>query len=49
FSKCIKSFRSKRLDDGESKCINVCADKFIKLTGRVALRFQDIQNQKAKD
>lgn len=44
-----QSFRSKRLDDGETKCINVCAEKFIKLTSRVALRFQDIQQQKAKD
>ncbi|CAN0307310.1 unnamed protein product, partial [Scytosiphon promiscuus] len=45
----LQSFRSKRLDDGETKCINVCAEKFIKLTSRVALRFQDIQQQKAKD
>jgi len=44
-----QSFRSKRLDDNETKCINVCAEKFIKLTSRVALRFQDIQQQKAKD
>ncbi|CAN0007812.1 unnamed protein product, partial [Ectocarpus fasciculatus] len=43
------SFRSKRLDDGETKCINVCAEKYIKLTSRVALRFQDIQQQRAKD
>ncbi|CAN0167925.1 unnamed protein product [Pylaiella littoralis] len=49
FDDCSKSFRTKRLDDGETKCINVCAEKFIKLTSRVALRFQDIQQQKAKD
>eukprot|EP00904_Undaria_pinnatifida_P009013 jgi/Undpi1/5241/HiC_scaffold_2.g00522.m1 len=49
FDECTKSFRSKRLEDGESKCINVCAHKFIKLTSRVGLRFQDIQQQKAKD
>lgn len=48
-SRSSQSFRSKRLDDGETKCINVCAEKYIKLTSRVALRFQDIQQQKAKD
>lgn len=42
-------FKSKKLDDGESKCISVCAEKFIKLTSRVALRFQDIQQQKVKE
>eukprot|EP00903_Cladosiphon_okamuranus_P012504 g11708.t1 len=49
FDECTKSFRSRRLDDGETKCINVCAEKYVKLTSRVALRFQDIQQQKAKD
>lgn len=44
-----QSFRSKKLDDGETKCINVCAEKFIKLTSRVGLRFQDVQQQKARD
>lgn len=44
-----QSFRTKRLEDNEAKCISVCAEKFIKLTSRVARRFQDLQQQKAKD
>ncbi|CAM9758669.1 unnamed protein product [Ascophyllum nodosum] len=49
FDDCSRSFRSRRLDDSEAKCIGVCAEKFIKLTGRVARRFQDLQQQKAKE
>ncbi|CAM9766473.1 unnamed protein product [Discosporangium mesarthrocarpum] len=47
FDECTKTFRSKKLDDKETKCVDVCADKFLKLTNRVGLRFQDIQQQQA--
>ena len=43
FQGCIDSYHSKSLDGGESKCIDVCAQKFLKLTARVGQRFQEHQ------
>ena len=43
FAGCVDSFHSKSLDGGESKCIDVCAQKFLKLTQRVGQRFQEHQ------
>ena len=45
FQGCIDSYHSKSLDGGESKCIDVCAQKFLKLTQRVGQRFQEHQAQ----
>ena len=43
FQGCIDSYHSKSLDGGESKCIDVCAKKFLALTARVGQRFQEHQ------
>jgi mitochondrial import inner membrane translocase subunit TIM9 len=43
FDQCATTFKSKRLEDSEVKCIENCADKFIKLTQRVGYRFQEHQ------
>jgi|TARA_B100000524_G_scaffold26068_1_gene13072 import inner membrane translocase subunit TIM9 len=45
FSECINSFRSKALSEPEDKCINMCAGKFLKHSGRVGQRFGEISMQ----
>mmetsp|Transcript_3878 Transcript_3878/g.5765 ORF Transcript_3878/g.5765 Transcript_3878/m.5765 type:complete len:102 (+) Transcript_3878:62-367(+) len=39
-----KSFASRHLDKKEEPCVNSCAEKFIKLTQRVGLRFAEYQS-----
>ena len=43
FNDCIKTFRSSTLSDQESKCVNSCAEKFIKLGRRAGYRYQEHQ------
>lgn len=48
FDKCVMvgwggNFTSKNLSDTESKCINTCGNKFMKLTQRVGFRFAEFQ------
>jgi import inner membrane translocase subunit TIM9 len=43
------NFSSKTLNDGESKCISNCSQKFLKLTQRVGFRFAEYQAQKAQE
>ena len=43
FDNCVSSFRSKKLEDKESSCISKCAEKFIKHTQRVGVRFAEAQ------
>ncbi|CAN0036016.1 unnamed protein product [Phaeothamnion confervicola] len=45
FEDCVKSFRSKNLDDGEQKCLQNCAKKYLKLTQRAGYRFAEQQAQ----
>ena len=39
----LQGFRSKNLEESESKCVNQCAEKFMKLTQRVGFRFSEYQ------
>ena len=45
FSECSNSFRSKAHSEPEDKCINMCAGKFLKHSGRVGQRFGEISMQ----
>jgi import inner membrane translocase subunit TIM9 len=49
FDKCVTSFRSKQLEEGEAKCMTQCTEKFLKLTQRVGFRYNEYQNQKVAD
>ena len=56
FSECVTTFRAKTLAAPEEKCINTCAEKFLKHSGRVGQRFgelwmaeQQAQQQAAAD
>ena len=42
FSECVTSFRQKSLATYEEKCINTCAEKFLKHSGRVGQRFGEL-------
>ena len=44
----LQGFRSKNLEESESKCVNQCAEKFMKLTQRVGFRFSEYQTIKAQ-
>ncbi|KAL7433287.1 hypothetical protein ACHAXH_002049 [Discostella pseudostelligera] len=48
FSTCISSFRSKSLDKYETSCVENCAERFIKMTQRVGLRFAEDQAMRQK-
>ncbi|CCI43408.1 hypothetical protein ABG067_003375 [Albugo candida] len=41
FTECVHSFRSKKLDDKESNCVNTCAEKFLRHTMRSSIRLQE--------
>lgn len=43
FHPCVHNFRTKYLDSYESKCLENCAERYIKVTNRSALRFQEYQ------
>mmetsp|Transcript_31018 Transcript_31018/g.58933 ORF Transcript_31018/g.58933 Transcript_31018/m.58933 type:complete len:95 (+) Transcript_31018:147-431(+) len=52
FHSCIHSFRSKSLDSKETKCVENCGERYIKMTQRVGLRFaehQAMQQKRAAD
>ena len=42
FSECVTGFRSKALSSPEEKCVNTCAEKFLKHSGRVGQRFGEL-------
>ena len=44
----LQGFRSKNLEESEAKCINQCAEKFMKLTQRVGFRFSEYQTIQAQ-
>ena len=39
FKDCVETFRRKDLDSGEEKCVQRCAEKFMKFSGRMGMRF----------
>mmetsp|Transcript_23502 Transcript_23502/g.42085 ORF Transcript_23502/g.42085 Transcript_23502/m.42085 type:complete len:95 (+) Transcript_23502:257-541(+) len=52
FGSCVSSFRSKSLDKNETACVEHCAERYIKMTQRVGLRFaeqQAMQQKRAAD
>ena len=52
FDSCVFGFRSKTLDKGEITCVEQCAERYIKMTQRVGLRFaehQAMQQKRAED
>lgn len=52
FDACVHNFRSKTLDTAEVKCTEQCAERYIKLTQRVGLRFaehQALQQKRMED
>lgn len=48
FTTCVSSFRSKTLDKSETSCIANCAERYIKMTQRVGLRFAEDQALRQK-
>lgn len=43
FHPCVHNFRTKYLDKHENKCLENCADRYIKASNRAAIRFQEHQ------
>ncbi|MCO5588705.1 hypothetical protein L7F22_042664 [Adiantum nelumboides] len=42
FGQCIENFRRKTLDKQEESCVRVCAEKYLKHSMRVSLRFTEL-------
>merc|ERR1711957_771292 len=45
FNECVTSFRTKGLDSAEDACVTRCVAKFMGFSQRVAMRFQEKQQQ----
>uniref|UniRef100_A0A914W1F3 Uncharacterized protein n=1 Tax=Plectus sambesii TaxID=2011161 RepID=A0A914W1F3_9BILA len=43
FKACVRDFTSRTIEDKEEKCNNNCLDKFLKMSQRMGLRFQEYQ------
>mmetsp|Transcript_4099 Transcript_4099/g.5578 ORF Transcript_4099/g.5578 Transcript_4099/m.5578 type:complete len:98 (+) Transcript_4099:117-410(+) len=43
FNQCVTSFRSKTLDKYEDTCLENCAKRYLKMTQRAGMRFQEHQ------
>ena len=48
FDSCVTSYKSKTLDSYETDCLENCASKFIKMTARTGMRFQEHQAMQQK-
>mmetsp|Transcript_34418 Transcript_34418/g.52824 ORF Transcript_34418/g.52824 Transcript_34418/m.52824 type:complete len:100 (+) Transcript_34418:109-408(+) len=48
FDTCVSSFRSKAMDKSESQCVEKCAQRYIKMSQRVGLRFAEHQAMQQK-
>nr|XP_043610781.1 mitochondrial import inner membrane translocase subunit Tim9 [Erigeron canadensis] len=42
FTDCVESFKRKTLDKQEETCVKRCAEKFLKHSMRVGLRFAEL-------
>eukprot|EP00877_Chromochloris_zofingiensis_P005016 jgi/Chrzof1/14515/Cz09g05200.t1 len=42
FKDCVDNFRSKNLEKDEEKCVSRCCEKFLNLSARTGLRFQEL-------
>ncbi|CAD6194089.1 unnamed protein product [Caenorhabditis auriculariae] len=43
FNSCVNDFTSRTVSDKEEKCSSNCLDKYLKMTQRVSMRFQEHQ------
>ncbi|KAI6244148.1 Zf-Tim10-DDP domain-containing protein [Aphelenchoides fujianensis] len=43
FMACVQDFTSRNVSDKEEKCAKNCLNKFLKMTQRLSLRFQEHQ------
>lgn len=48
FGSCVSSFKSKTLDKYETGCLENCSSRYIKMTTRVGMRFQEQQAMQQK-
>lgn len=48
FEPCVHNFRTKYLDNAETKCLESCAERYIKASNRTGLRFQEHQAMEMK-
>eukprot|EP00898_Chlorokybus_atmophyticus_P002031 jgi/Chlat1/2829/Chrsp187S02975 len=53
FNDCVDNFRRRTLDKGEETCVKRCAEKFLKHSARVSMRFAELnaaaQNGEAQE
>ncbi|EFO21941.1 hypothetical protein LOAG_06543 [Loa loa] len=43
FTSCITDFTTRTVSNSEEQCCSNCLDKFLKMTQRISLRFQEHQ------
>ena len=43
YTECVTGFRAKKMSDKETRCVDRCAEKFMKYSQRVGQRFQEHQ------
>ncbi|KAG1661700.1 hypothetical protein FOA52_002036 [Chlamydomonas sp. UWO 241] len=48
FKECTEDMRSKSLSTNEEKCVTRCCEKFMHLTGRVGMRFNEFYTEMEK-
>jgi import inner membrane translocase subunit TIM9 len=48
FEPCVHNFRTKYLDKSETRCLESCAERYIKASNRTGLRFQEHQAMEMK-
>jgi hypothetical protein len=48
FKECVDDFRSKNLDKTETACVTKCCEKFLNLSARTGLRFQELFTEMEK-
>uniref|UniRef100_A0A7R9VZX6 Mitochondrial import inner membrane translocase subunit n=1 Tax=Chlamydomonas euryale TaxID=1486919 RepID=A0A7R9VZX6_9CHLO len=48
FRECTEDMRSKSLSSNEEKCVTRCCEKFMHVTGRVGMRFNEFYTEMEK-
>eukprot|EP00878_Enallax_costatus_P005680 GHUV01005957.1.p1 GENE.GHUV01005957.1~~GHUV01005957.1.p1 ORF type:complete len:104 (+),score=22.50 GHUV01005957.1:305-616(+) len=48
FKDCVDEFRSKNLSKDEEKCVSKCCEKFMNVSARTGLRFQEFFTEMEK-
>jgi mitochondrial import inner membrane translocase subunit TIM9 len=49
FGECVDSFRARTLDGKEEACVRKCSAKFVAFAARCGMRFQEAQEEMAKN